>query len=46
MLINWGMNPVTTSGGAHALQALADANEEDDAFKVLISDVNMPKSMD
>ena len=42
MLVNWGMNPVTTSGAAHALQALADANEEDDAFKVLISDVNMP----
>ena len=30
MLTNWGMNPVTTSGGAHALRALADANEEDD----------------
>ncbi len=42
MLTNWGMNPATTSGGEHALQALADAREEDDAFKVIISDVNMP----
>ena len=23
MLTNWGMNPVTSSGGVHALQALA-----------------------
>ncbi len=42
MLTNWGMKPVTTSGGEHALQTLADANEENDSFKVLISDVNMP----
>jgi signal transduction histidine kinase/DNA-binding response OmpR family regulator len=42
MLTNWGMYPVTTSGGAHALRALADANEEDDPFQVVISDVNMP----
>ncbi|MEM8679943.1 MAG: response regulator [Planctomycetota bacterium] len=43
MLTNWGMNPVTTSGGAHALRAIADANEEDDAFALVISDVNMPE---
>ena len=42
MLTKWGMNPVTTSGGAPALQALVDAKEEGDSFKVLISDVNMP----
>ena len=43
MLTNWGMNPVTTSGGPHALQALQDAKEENDAFKVMISDMNMPE---
>ena len=43
MLSNWGMSPVTTSGGAHALRAIADANEEDDAFALVISDVNMPE---
>ena len=42
MLTNWGMNPVTTSGAAPALQALADANEEEDSFRIVISDVNMP----
>jgi two-component system sensor histidine kinase/response regulator len=42
MLTNWGMNPTTTSGGAAAVQALADANEEEDPFRILISDVNMP----
>ncbi len=43
MLTNWGMNAMTTSGGHHALQALTDAREEDDPFKLLISDVNMPE---
>jgi CheY-like chemotaxis protein len=43
MLTNWGMNPVTSSGGLHALQALQDANEENDAFQVMISDMNMPE---
>ncbi len=43
MLANWGMKPATTSGGGHALRAIADANEENDAFQVLISDVNMPE---
>ncbi len=42
MLSNWGMIPVTASGGGVALQALADAREEDDPFRLLISDVNMP----
>jgi two-component system sensor histidine kinase/response regulator len=42
MLTNWGMNPTTASGGALAIQALRDANEEQDAFQLLISDVNMP----
>ncbi len=43
MLTNWGMNPTTTSGGALALQALADAAEEDDEYQLVISDVNMPE---
>lgn len=43
MLTNWGMEPVTTSGGALAIQTLADAREEDDAFPIMISDVNMPE---
>jgi len=43
MLTNWGMQPVTTSGGQHALQALEDATAENDAFKILISDMNMPE---
>ncbi len=43
MLSNWGMNPTTTSGGAQALQAIIDANEENDAFQLIISDVNMPQ---
>ena len=43
MLTNWGMKPVTASGGSVALQTLADAVEEDDAFQVVISDVNMPE---
>ena len=43
MLTNWGMNPVTSSGGPQALQLLEDAIEEDDAFKLLISDMNMPE---
>ena len=43
MLTNWGMQPVTTSGGASALQALRDAAEENDAFRLIISDFNMPE---
>ena len=43
MLTNWGMNPTTVSGGNLALQALADANEEEDSFQLVISDVNMPE---
>ncbi len=43
MLTNWGMNPTTASGGSLALQALADANEENDSFQLVISDVNMPE---
>jgi two-component system, sensor histidine kinase and response regulator len=43
MLSNWGMVPTTTSCGETALQALADANAEDDAFQVVICDVNMPQ---
>ena len=43
MLSNWGMKPVTASGGNLALQALADALEEEDAFQLVISDVNMPE---
>ena len=43
MLTNWGMSPTTVSGGGLALQALADAEEENDAFQVIISDVNMPE---
>jgi two-component system, sensor histidine kinase and response regulator len=42
MLANWGMNPMTTSGADAALQALADAREENDPFQVIISDFNMP----
>ena len=42
MLTNWGMNPMTTSGGTAALQSLADANDEDDSFQLVISDMNMP----
>ena len=42
MLTNWGMNPTTVSGGSIALQTLADAEEEDDSFQLVISDVNMP----
>jgi len=43
MLTNWGMNPTTASGGSIALQALTDADDEDDSFQLLISDVNMPE---
>ena len=43
MLTNWGMEPTTASGGTLALQSLVDATEEDDSFKLLISDVNMPE---
>lgn len=42
MLSNWGMNPVTCSGGELALQAMADARAEEDSFKLVISDMNMP----
>jgi len=42
MLVSWGLIPTTTSGGSQALQALSDAIEEDDAFQLVISDVNMP----
>ncbi len=42
MLTNWGMVPTTTSCGETALQALVDANDENDGFQVIISDVNMP----
>lgn len=42
MLTKWGMNPVTTSGAASALTAITDANEENDSFRLVISDVNMP----
>ena len=43
MLSHWGMVPVTTSGGAPALQALEDAVAEGDAYRLVISDVNMPE---
>lgn len=43
MLTNWGMNPTTVSGGGLALQALVDAEDEDDSFQLVISDVNMPE---
>jgi PAS domain S-box-containing protein len=43
MLTNWGMNPVTSSGGKLALQALADAKAEGDSFQLIISDMNMPE---
>lgn len=43
MLTNWGMVPTTTSCADTALQALRDANEENDPFQVVISDVNMPE---
>jgi two-component system, sensor histidine kinase and response regulator len=43
MLTNWGMLPTTTSCGETALKAIQDANEENDAFQVIISDVNMPE---
>ncbi len=42
MLSHWGMHPTTASGGTQALQALADAQEEGDAFHLVISDVHMP----
>ena len=42
MLTNWGMNPVTSSGGSLAIQTLRDAAEEGDSFQLVISDVNMP----
>ncbi len=42
MLTNWGMNPATASGGAAALQAISDAADEQDEFRLVISDVNMP----
>ena len=42
MLTNWGMSPTTVSGGELALQTLADADDEDDSFQLVISDVNMP----
>ncbi len=42
MLTKWGMNPITTSGASAALTAIADANEENDSFQLVISDVNMP----
>ncbi len=42
MLTKWGMHPVTTSGAVAALTAIADANEENDSFDLVISDLNMP----
>ena len=42
MLVNWGMNPTTVSGGELAIQAIQDADEEQDSFQLVISDVNMP----
>ncbi|HEY6565500.1 MAG TPA: ATP-binding protein, partial [Pirellulaceae bacterium] len=44
MLANWGLHPVTASGSNHALRALVDARDEDDAFKLVISDMNMPEA--
>ena len=42
MLVNWGMNPTTVSGGELAIQAIQDANEEKDSFQLVITDMNMP----
>jgi PAS domain S-box-containing protein len=42
MLTNWGMSPVTASGATQGLNLLADAVEERDPIRIVISDVNMP----
>jgi len=42
MLSNWGLAATTTSSGETAIRALVDARDKEDAFQVVISDVNMP----
>lgn len=42
ILTNWGMAPVTASEADRAIESMKDAIEEQDPFKLVVSDVNMP----
>jgi two-component system sensor histidine kinase/response regulator len=43
MLTRWGMKAVQVESGAEALQALADAQAAGDPFRVILTDMHMPK---
>jgi len=42
MLLNWGMEPITVSNAKDALQSLKDAHHQDQPFRLMLTDVNMP----
>ena len=43
LLTNWGMKPTLASDGEVALQALGNAREIGDPFRLILADMHMPK---
>ena len=43
MLQNWGMVPVLADSGEAALDTLREADQRDEPFKLIVSDVHMPE---
>ena len=43
MLTNWGMKPTPASSAREALEILDDRHATDVPFRLVISDVNMPR---
>ena len=43
MLVRWGMKPEQVESGSEALKALAEAQASGDPYKVILTDMHMPK---
>ena len=43
MLANWGMRPTAVAGARDALRLLRQAHEAGDAFRLVVTDANMPE---
>jgi len=41
-LVDWGMRPYAVGGGAAAIEAMSEAAREDDPFRLVLLDANMP----
>ncbi len=42
MLSNWGLHPQAASDGNEALQRIAEANDVNQPYRLVLSDINMP----